>query len=45
MDMLIGVVGAMWVAAAAVFTVGVGRAAADDSPFRVEDAQEFRPVG
>ncbi|WP_436698013.1 hypothetical protein [Nocardioides sp. BYT-33-1] len=45
MDMLIGVAGAMWVAAAAAFTFGVGRAAAEDSPFRVEEPQEFRPVG
>lgn len=45
MEMLIGVAGAMWVAAAAAFTFGVGRAAVDDAPFRVEESPEFRPVG
>jgi hypothetical protein len=35
MELLMSV-GTIWVAAAALFTFGVGRAAADDSSFRIE---------
>ncbi|GAA3646886.1 hypothetical protein GCM10022237_02930 [Nocardioides ginsengisoli] len=35
MELLVSV-GTIWVAAAALFTFGVARAAADDTPFRIE---------
>ena len=34
----------IWVAAAALFTFGVGRAAADDSAFRIE-RERLTPTG
>lgn len=45
MEMLIGAAGAMWVAAAAVFTFGLARAAAHERPFHVEGQRELGLVG
>lgn len=45
MEMLIGAAGAMWVAAAAVFTFGLARAAAAERPFFAEEQRELGLVG
>ncbi|GAA1520029.1 hypothetical protein [Nocardioides humi] len=41
MEMLIGAAGAIWVAAAAVVTFGLARAAATQPPFQVEGQREL----
>lgn len=45
MEMLIGVAGATWVAAAAVFTFGLARAAAHERPFFAEEHRRLGLVG
>ncbi|MBM7516526.1 hypothetical protein [Nocardioides nitrophenolicus] len=41
MEMLIGAAGATWIAAAAVLTFGLARAAASERPFHAEAQREL----
>ena len=43
MELLMSI-GTVWVAAAALFTYGVARAAHDDEPFRIERERRLAPT-
>ena len=45
MEMLIGIAGGVWVAAAAALTFGLARAAAHERPFFAEEQRQLGLVG